>query len=546
MTHSTFPLGRALLVSDDLPRACVVTAGFSDVTMVDPDRVGEIPPGEEPFGCAVVMAGVLRAGAAVTEVLDPVRARCTSSALILVETTHPDPAAGTDLQVVDQAELGGVEFAVLSSDLGSRLPVSVPPGPDAGGPEAEPVPVPPKEAPPPPTVHTQEPFEERAAELTEERPEKRPGKRPDKRSGRPADRGRVRRGSVSVLGAVAVVVAVAASVVLARLTGTGYVGGVATLLVVGGAGGIGLVLRQQRRAAQRVRRLERVVVTTIADQQRTSQADFRRRVDGGLDRVRTSTRTLTGRIEDQSARLAELERQLSVLTAVSLDTARRVGPPPDSEPFMNPATLAELHQVQALANLFSLAPARGIVPPMGGWAASPDVVAVLVEDLLARRPSLVVECGSGVSTLWLSLIITRYDLPTRIVSLDHDPHFAEQTRQTLRQHGVAAAAEVRVAPLLPSTLPGHPTPWYDPAATTDLSDIGLLFVDGPPDTTGPLARLPAVPVLRDRLAPQCTIVLDDVVRASEQEVAARWRVLLPDFTLEQLPLQKVAARFRRG
>jgi hypothetical protein len=59
-------------------------------------------------------------------------------------------------------------------------------------------------------------------------------------------------------------------------------------------------------------------------------------------------------------------------------------------------------------------------------------------------------------------------------------------------------------------------------------------------------RLPAVPLLKDRLAPRASVVLDDVVRAAEQEVTSRWAAILPDFTLTRLSLQKDASRFRRG
>ena len=198
-----------------------------------------------------------------------------------------------------------------------------------------------------------------------------------------------------------------------------------------------------------------------------------------------------------------------------------------------------------MLNLFALVPVRDVIPPMGGWAASADVVSVLIGDLLRIRPRLVVECGSGVSTLWTALAIEHYGLDCRVVSLDHDTHFAEQTRRSLRAHGVDRHAEVRDAPLLPAEIEGHSTVWYDRAALVGLTGIGLLFVDGPPDRTGPLVRYPAVPLLKARLAPTATIVLDDLIRPGEKEVVARWRLQLPDFEVQLLPLQKSAAVFRR-
>jgi len=49
-------------------------------------------------------------------------------------------------------------------------------------------------------------------------------------------------------------------------------------------------------------------------------------------------------------------------------------------------------------------------------------------------------------------------------------------------------------------------------------------VDGPPAYAAGqgLARYPALPVLRGRLAPGATVILDDVERPGEQEVLRRW------------------------
>lgn len=202
-------------------------------------------------------------------------------------------------------------------------------------------------------------------------------------------------------------------------------------------------------------------------------------------------------------------------------------------------------QLEASANLFHTLSPRAGVPGMGGWAASPDVLRFLVNEVLQNRPGRVLECGSGVSTLFLALAIGEFDLPSRVIALEHDAQFAEQAMRALELHGVAHLAEVRVAPLVPVTGLGHATHWYDPAALEGISDVGLLFVDGPPGDTGPLARWAAVPLVQDRLSDQCTIVLDDLVRADEKDVAARWREMLSGFSYEEMDFEKGAAVFRR-
>jgi predicted O-methyltransferase YrrM len=206
----------------------------------------------------------------------------------------------------------------------------------------------------------------------------------------------------------------------------------------------------------------------------------------------------------------------------------------------------EYEQVQATLNLFGRVRVEGVVPPMRGWAASPDVLNVLVDELLARRPRLVVECGSGVSTLWLALAIRQYQIPCRVVSLDHDPEFLAATASTLERHGVADLVELRLAPLVRTRLDGHDTVWYDEAALADLSDVGLVFVDGPPESSGSLARFPALPLIHPHLADDAVVLLDDAARADEQAAVARWLEDFPDLSARTLPLEKGAVLLWRG
>ena len=204
------------------------------------------------------------------------------------------------------------------------------------------------------------------------------------------------------------------------------------------------------------------------------------------------------------------------------------------------------NRVQATQNLFILVPPRGPVPQMVGYAAAPDVLLVLVQKLLSLRPSLAIECGSGTSTLFLALAAQQFGIDCRLVSLEHDLGYAEATRALLADHGVSHLAEVRHAPLTTTSLPDHPGPWYDPAAYADLHDIGLAFVDGPPGDVGPQARYPMVPLLADRLANPCAILLDDMRRADEKAVGRRWMAQLEGFRYSYLPLTRGLGVFARG
>jgi predicted O-methyltransferase YrrM len=203
-------------------------------------------------------------------------------------------------------------------------------------------------------------------------------------------------------------------------------------------------------------------------------------------------------------------------------------------------------QVEALQNLNAMLPASDVLPATRGWAASPDLLLVLVDQVIAQRPSLTVECGSGASTLWLALALRRFGIDGRIVALDHDPVYAAKTRDLLARHGVSDFVDVRDAPLEDFTLADGAYSWYARRAWEDLTGIDLLFVDGPPAATGAKARYPALPLLGEALNPAASVILDDLVVPDMQETLRLWLDAYPDFGSELLPLEKQAARLRKG
>ncbi|MER7071754.1 class I SAM-dependent methyltransferase [Terrabacter sp. NPDC000476] len=532
MTNPVWTDASVIVVSEDVPRAAVLAARFPEAELSTTGaRAPE--PGQPLASCLVVLADA-DAAAAVTR-LAP---RLTADAVVLVESTRHDRVV-PGRQVTEHVTLDGFELDVLE-------PVGAPPRPagtDAPVAAADDTPAgtTPDTTAGTPTAAGKSPTATSAgagapAATAATGPAASSGRRdrdPDRVPAPP--RGRTTAGTAAAAGGAVLVVVLVVAVVVAQLTTTGYVGFTVTALALAGAAALaGLALLQRRGA-----RALRASLEADRARERSARSRLERRLADVGTGVQADTAALAARVED-------VERTLTVVTASALETARRLPEPRGAETFTDPAELQAMHQTQAVANLFALVPVRGVIPFMGGWAASPDLVVVLVQEVLTRRPALVVECGSGVSTLWMALVIDHFGLETRIVSLDHDPEYAEQTRQTLRDHGVAHVAEVRDAPLGPAGLEGHDTDWYAVEAIEDLHDIGLLFVDGPPDTTGPLVRLPAVPLLRDRLAPRASVVLDDAVRAGEQEVTTRWQAVLPDFTLTRLSLQKQASRLRRG
>jgi Methyltransferase domain len=207
-------------------------------------------------------------------------------------------------------------------------------------------------------------------------------------------------------------------------------------------------------------------------------------------------------------------------------------------------TRDDARQLEALLNLHAMIPVRRPLPASRGWSASPDLLLAYVGDILTRKPRLVVECGSGLSTLWAALALETIGGSGRVVALEHDQSYLSATVATLAAHGVAHRAEVRHAPIEQVKVGQEQWPWYALTCVEDLNGIDLLFVDGPIVLLGPQSRYPALPILRDRLNPGAVILLDDANRPEEQEILAHWCVDWPQLSPEMLKLEKGAARIR--
>ena len=172
--------------------------------------------------------------------------------------------------------------------------------------------------------------------------------------------------------------------------------------------------------------------------------------------------------------------------------------------------------------LTQIRPLFGELPPeIGGWAADGIMIHNAVRLMLEARPRLVVECGSGSSTLVIARCLRA--LGGRIITLEHNPEYARRTSEMLRHNGLDDLAKVVTAPLAPVEVEGKAVPWYGPEYEPFLDQpIDVLLIDGPPKATAPRARHPAVPLLKSHLAAECWILMDDGDRPDERAIAHAW------------------------
>lgn len=173
---------------------------------------------------------------------------------------------------------------------------------------------------------------------------------------------------------------------------------------------------------------------------------------------------------------------------------------------------------------------RAHLPATDGWAGTPGLLLTLVDEVEARRPRLVVEFGSGLSTLVLARALALHVPEARLVSFDHDVGFAGITRRRLAALGLAA--EVRHAPLADASALGVEGQWYDHGPLPQ--GIELLLIDGPPAWLNEGARAAAGPAAFPHLAPGGVVLLDDADRPGERANARAWAAAFPGISWQRI------------
>lgn len=171
-----------------------------------------------------------------------------------------------------------------------------------------------------------------------------------------------------------------------------------------------------------------------------------------------------------------------------------------------------------------LVPEDRPLPPAGSFALRTPGIEELTRLISSARPAAIVECGSGSSTVWMAAQLEKIGADGHIYSLEHDPHYAQQTRDLLTRSGLDGRATVVEAPLQATVdISGRPVTWYSEEALDQLPQrCDLLFVDGPPSSKGRGVRAHALAALDSRLTTGGLIAVDDIQRPDEAAMVRGW------------------------
>jgi predicted O-methyltransferase YrrM len=182
---------------------------------------------------------------------------------------------------------------------------------------------------------------------------------------------------------------------------------------------------------------------------------------------------------------------------------------------------ADLSEQRALLALASLR--EGLVYPLNPAALCPENALFVIQQIYQRRPQRVVEFGSGVSTILFARALRDLGEKRQLDSFEHLESWYQRTRELLRSSGLEDVVRLHYSPL--EKRDGLEVPWYDVSVLDrDATPCDLVVVDGPEGgSREPLARIGGFLTLRDRLAPDAVVLLDDAFRRGEREIVRAWQ-----------------------
>jgi len=187
---------------------------------------------------------------------------------------------------------------------------------------------------------------------------------------------------------------------------------------------------------------------------------------------------------------------------------------------------------------------RRPLPPFTDYSVTADFANFMISEILEHQPSLIVEAGSGLST-----IIAAYCLKQLgrgfLIALEHEKRYLELCQSAILDHQLQEYVRVVHAPLTRLKLGDREWLWYEPAFKEGVTTIDLLLVDGPPGDAQSLSRYPMLPILFDSLGDKALILMDDGARPDEKEIVARWTQEYGCFDATYIESEKGSIRLRR-
>jgi hypothetical protein len=169
--------------------------------------------------------------------------------------------------------------------------------------------------------------------------------------------------------------------------------------------------------------------------------------------------------------------------------------------------------------------------PYTSFSLSPSTILHIINDLFINKRKVIVEFGSGRSTLFLLKFIQYHQLDTKLFSVESDLEYSSYLNDIVNSNNLNQDNFYQInAPIVESNFhyQGKNSLWYEEEMVSkSLPDnIDLVIVDGPASSYDAYVRYPAVPAIQQKLNKDFSIFLDDTYREAESSIAIEWEKVL--------------------
>jgi predicted O-methyltransferase YrrM len=171
----------------------------------------------------------------------------------------------------------------------------------------------------------------------------------------------------------------------------------------------------------------------------------------------------------------------------------------------------------------ALTPLAGSYVPWTYFAMRPSAVVAILNDIAVHHRTHIVECGGGVSTLYIARLLRERE--GHLYTVEESAEWADALRRQIDKEKLTEYVSIMHAPITDVRLAAGSHQWYSDEVVKELTthrEIDLLIIDGPVAERLPRIRYPALPYFYDSLVESATVVVDDIDRRAEQQIVRCW------------------------
>ncbi|MFT7072979.1 hypothetical protein [Patiriisocius sp. Uisw_017] len=176
---------------------------------------------------------------------------------------------------------------------------------------------------------------------------------------------------------------------------------------------------------------------------------------------------------------------------------------------------------------------NNIFIPITNWSISPKEVIHICNDIVINNRTNIIEFGSGFSTICIAQLLKINNIKANFISIEDNSDWGAELTRILQNLKLEAYVKIVISSIkeVPRKYAKETQKiWYDTAILEEvfknINTVDLVIVDGPFGDITPFARYSAVPFLKEKLAVNYTIFLDDSYRIEEKQIVEDWHLTL--------------------